>query len=144
MPYIQDSICLDCFAGSGGLGFEALSRGAQKVTFVELHKTSAAQIQKNIQQINATNADVITSDALTFLSTTAHPFDLVFIDPPFHQDIINKTLSALEQGWLSEDALIYIERESEQSGLNIPTNWILLKEKKAGQVIYALYQSTII
>lgn len=142
MPYIQDSVCLDCFAGSGGLGFEALSRGAEKVTFIELNKSAAQQIQNNLRQIGANNADVINKDALSFLNTQAQSFDLVFIDPPFRQELINKTLSALEQGWLADDALIYIEMESEQTKLNIPVNWILLKEKKAGQVIYALYQTT--
>lgn len=141
MPYIQDSKCLDCFAGSGSLGFEALSRGAKQVDFVELNKNAAQQIKNNIKQLKADNAFLHQQDALNYLSHNQQPCDLVFIDPPFRQDMIEQCLNLLNQGWLSADALIYIEMEKELNSLAVPANWQLLKSKKAGQVHYCLYQN---
>lgn len=140
MPYIQESICLDCFAGSGGLGFEALSRGATSVTFIELNKQAATQLKANIKLLKADNAQVINKDAIAYLASPPTPYNLVFIDPPFRKDIIASTITAIENGWLSENALIYTEMESDMLSLSIPPKWQQLKAKQAGQVTYALYQ----
>ncbi len=143
MPYIQQAHCLDCFAGSGGLGFEALSRGAAKITLIELNKAAAKQLQQNKQLLKADNLSIINSDALSFLKTSPEKirekFDLVFLDPPFRKQLVEQSAQLLNQGWLAEQALIYIEMEAE-SNQPIPNNWQLLKEKIAGQVAYRLYQ----
>jgi len=143
MPYIQQAHCLDCFAGSGGLGFEALSRGAEKITLIELNKAAAKQLQQNQQLLKANNLTIINSDALNFLKTSpekiTEKFDLVFLDPPFRKQLVEQSAQLLNQGWLAEQALIYIEMEAE-SNQPIPNNWQLLKEKIAGQVAYRLYQ----
>ncbi|MFQ3196001.1 MAG: 16S rRNA (guanine966-N2)-methyltransferase [Colwellia sp.] len=140
MPFIQDSICLDCFAGSGGLGFEALSRGASHVNFIELNKFAVQQLKENQQLLKANNISVIQSDALSFIQNNTQKFDVVFLDPPFRQNFIEQTAILLNEKSLADNALIYIEMESEQNNQKLPLNWKLLKEKIAGQVIYRLYQ----
>lgn len=139
MPYIQDRICLDCFAGAGSLGFEAASRGAKAVTLLELNKNAVAQLQSNKLTLKADNIDIHKADSLNYLKSANEKFDLVFIDPPFNKGLADKTIQLLEPEWLTEDALIYVEVE--QNGLiTIPESWQLLKEKQTGQVYYRLYQ----
>jgi 16S rRNA (guanine966-N2)-methyltransferase len=143
MPYINNAKCLDCFAGSGSLGFEAISRGAAKALFLELNKQAAQQIEQNIAKLSATNANVVSTDALKYLQQTpADNFNLVFLDPPFRKGLLIKTAQQLTQGWLAENALIYIEAEAETEISNLPSNWQLLKEKVAGQVAYRLYKNS--
>ena len=141
MPYIQQSECLDCFAGSGGLGFEALSRGANAVTLVELNKAAANQLQQNKTLLNASNLVVENTDILKYLAHSTQKFSVVFLDPPFRKGLIKETTQLLNKQALAKDALIYVEMESEVSTADIPENWQLLKEKKAGQVAYRLYKS---
>lgn len=140
MPYVQDSLCLDCFAGSGGLGFEALSRGAKHVTLIELNKLAAQQLQQNQQLLSASNISVEKNDALTFIKHNSQAFDLVFLDPPFRKGLVEQTAELLNGNNLAEGAIIYVEMESEASSQSLPSNWRLLKEKIAGQVAYRLYQ----
>jgi 16S rRNA (guanine966-N2)-methyltransferase len=142
MPYLNKANCLDCFAGSGGLGVEALSRGAQQVTFLELNKQAAQQLKANLNTLKENNAKVITTNSLTYLKEVTQQFDLVFIDPPFRQNLALKTINKLNNGWLSKNALIYVEVESEIQLHDLPNHWQLLKEKIAGQVAYRLYQSS--
>lgn len=143
MPYVHQSHCLDCFAGAGSLGFEAYSRGAESVSFIELDKAAANQLTQNKTLLNASSLTIHHQDALAFLAnTTPKAFDIVFIDPPFRQNLVQKTISIIENQWLAKSALIYVEMESENSTLSIPSTWHLLKEKVAGQVIYRLYQRT--
>ncbi|MEW6984218.1 16S rRNA (guanine(966)-N(2))-methyltransferase RsmD [Colwelliaceae bacterium 6471] len=143
MPYIQDAKCLDCFAGSGNLGFEALSRGCQHATFLELNKSAAMQLKQNKTLLNASNSDVINTNTLAYLSNPTDKYDLVFIDPPFRKQLVEQTAELLNNGWLNKDALIYVEMEADNNQQNIPNNWLLLKEKIAGQVVYQLYQYTM-
>lgn len=143
MPYIPEAQCLDCFAGSGGLGFEALSRGAEHVTLIELDQLAAKQLSKNAELLKASNLKVENTSALTYLKQPSKKFDVVFIDPPFRKQLVEQTVALLNQGWLNEQALIYIEMESDaSSGVinNLPENWQIVKEKVAGQVSYRLYQ----
>ena len=137
---IRECRCLDLFAGSGSLGFEALSRGANEVVLVEKEAGVAKQLTENLIRLSATQGKVMHTDALQFLQTPAHPFEVVFLDPPFHQQLLPQACQLLEEnGWLSAHAKIYIEREQ---GLNLilPLNWRLLKDKQAGQVSYQLYE----
>jgi len=141
MPYINDSHCLDCFAGAGSLGFEALSRGAEHLTLIELDKKAALQLSSNKTLLKADNVTIKQADVLHYLKSNApKPMDIVFIDPPFRKGLVEQTSALLAQGWLAKDALIYLEMESEQSKINLPNNWLLLKEKTSGQVSYRLYQ----
>lgn len=146
-PYIQDSLCLDCFAGSGGLGFEAASRGAKSVTFLEFNKAAAEQLKQNKQLLKIDGVNIVHTDALSFLKSfdqnNNQAFDLVFLDPPFRKQFVAKSAELLNQGWLAENAIIYVEMESDnaasQNDEQLPNNWQLLKEKIAGQVAYRLY-----
>lgn len=142
MHDVHDANCLDCFSGSGSLGFEALSRYAKFCTFLELDSEVAKQLNKNLQSLNSNNAQVIQTNALNYLdkaSTTQ--YNIVFIDPPFQQGLVNPSIEKLEHNnYLAENALIYIETESSFSELDTPESWSLLKQKSTGQVTYQLFQ----
>ncbi|BED90370.1 ribosomal RNA small subunit methyltransferase D [Pseudoalteromonas sp. MM1] len=146
MQDTRDATVLDCFAGSGGLGFEALSRFAKSTTFIELDLSAAKQIEQNISTLKLENAQVKHTNSLTFLEqkNVNEPFDLVFVDPPFRKNLAQSSCNLLENNqWLSEDALIYVEVETELTEFSPPSNWLLIKEKKAGQVFCRLYQRQV-
>ncbi|QUM83288.1 MULTISPECIES: 16S rRNA (guanine(966)-N(2))-methyltransferase RsmD [unclassified Moritella] len=141
-PYVRDSHCLDLFAGSGGLIFEALSRYAETGLLFEKDADAAAQLQQNINLLKAENAQLVRGDTLQLLTKVpVQRYDLVFIDPPFRQALLEECCAKLEENnWLSADAVIYIEREKELNQVKLPANWTILKEKQAGQVCFELYQ----
>jgi 16S rRNA (guanine966-N2)-methyltransferase len=141
MPYIQDANCLDCFAGSGGLGFEAISRGASSAILVELNKSAAQQLNDNKALLKANNIRVIQQNALNFLHSNQQAYSLVFIDPPFRKGLAQKAAELLVEKGLTDEALIYVEMEADDNLQIMPSHWQLLKEKVAGQVIYRLYQN---
>lgn len=137
MMDVAGSRCLDCFAGSGSLGIEALSRQAQAVVFLEKFANAATQLKKNLSALKVENGTVFHTDTLQFLSqkNSNAPFDIVFVDPPFHQGFVPQVLNALAQNsWLAENALIYVETEKNHAPLDLPETWQVLKEKTAGQV----------
>ena len=138
---VRHSRCLDVFAGSGSLGFEALSRYASYVMMIEQEPKAARQLQQNLQTLQCTQAQVVCRDALQVLQQPCtEPFELVFLDPPFRKELLSQVIPLLEQqGWLADSALIYLERENEGTAPLIPANWQLLKDKQAGQVCYQLY-----
>ncbi len=138
---VPQAKCLDLFAGSGGLGFEAASRQADEVTMIELNPNAFKQLEKNIAALNSDNLTAINSDALSFLQQAGTPHHVVFIDPPFRKGLLEQTVTLLESnGWLANDAMIYIETEKELALEGIPTNWHLHREKTAGQVSYRLFE----
>ncbi len=139
---VRDANCLDCFSGSGSLGLEALSRYAANALLLEKDKNAAKQLQINLVTVKASNGKVVCTDTLSFLTQAAQQeFDLVFVDPPFRKGLLEPCCESLENnGWLSENALIYVEREKELTQPNLPSNWSLIKDKTAGQVIYQIYQ----
>ncbi|WP_105169190.1 16S rRNA (guanine(966)-N(2))-methyltransferase RsmD [Pseudoalteromonas sp. T1lg23B] len=142
MQDTRDATVLDCFAGSGGLGFECLSRFAKQACFIELDRQAAEQLNTNISTLKLTNATVINGNTLDVLSRENEqtPFNLVFVDPPFRKDLAQLCCTLLEQNnWLSSDSLIYVEVEKELE-FSAPLGWQILKEKQAGQVLCRLYQ----
>ncbi|NTS78593.1 16S rRNA (guanine(966)-N(2))-methyltransferase RsmD [Catenovulum sp. SM1970] len=137
---INDKKVLDCFAGAGSLGFEALSRGAASLTLIEKDKHAATQLKTNAQTLKPDITNVVNSDALTFLNQSQEQYQLVFIDPPFRQNLASQACQIIEQrNLLTNDALVYIEVESELSDAFWPSHWQLKKEKTAGQVTYRLF-----
>lgn len=143
MNDIAHSRCLDCFAGSGALGIEALSRQAQAVVFLEKFATAANQLKKNLQALKSENGTVINTDTLQYLAqkNSGEPFDIVFIDPPFHQGFVPQVLHLLaENHWLAENAILYVETEKNHPPLCLPEHWQVLKEKNAGMVTSRLIQ----
>ena len=143
MQDTRDTNVLDCFAGSGGLGFEALSRFAKSATLIELDSSAAKQLEQNITTLKLQNAHVKNTNTLSFLEqkNLNAPFDLVFVDPPFRKNLAQTSCAFLEKNqWLNSESLIYVEVESDLKSFEAPSNWLLLKEKKAGQVFCRLYQ----
>ncbi|WP_413736212.1 16S rRNA (guanine(966)-N(2))-methyltransferase [Sodalis sp. RH21] len=139
-PMIQGARCLDCFAGSGALGLEALSRHAAAATLLEQDRAVAGQLEKNLRLLQAANGQVIATDSLRWLARPGTPYDLVFLDPPFRKGLIDQTVQLLEQyNWLAPGAWIYIETETESSPVSVPAHWRLHREKVAGQVAYRLF-----
>ncbi len=139
-PHIVDAHCLDCFAGSGALGLEALSRYASSATLVEKDRLVAQQLQKNLVTLGANNGKAITADTLRFLAEPGEPHNIVFIDPPFRKGLLEETLGLLERnGWLAAEALIYVESEAEGPVPAVPQTWQLHREKIAGQAASRLY-----
>ena len=141
-PMIHGARCLDLFAGSGALGLEALSRGAAFTTFVDSHKKVTQALIDHLDLLKANeHAEVIQIDSVKFLKNTAQPYDLVFLDPPYHLDFMQKVIPLLEMnGWLTDNAMLYLEIEKRQSLPELPENWKMLKEKTAGEVSYFLFQ----
>ncbi len=143
-PYLNQSHCLDLFAGSGGLGFEALSRFAAFTTFVEKDAAAAKQLKTNLHllELSSEQAKLINQDALQFLNQRpGEAYDVVFIDPPFRKNLLQPSCELLNNnGWLKSDSLVYLEFESEGGAPSLPSNWHCIKQKQAGQVNYRLYQ----
>lgn len=139
---ISGACCADLFCGSGALGLEALSRGAKHVTFVDSSHAVVQQMKSNLGVLNAKNADVILKNAVSFLQETpAKPMDVIFLDPPFRKGWLEKIIPLLESGWLTPNALIYIEMEKDSPLPEYPIHWQLYKEKQAGQLIYRLFRA---
>lgn len=139
---VPGSRLLDLFAGSGALAFEALSRGAEQATMVELNRQAAQSLKDNIKLLDA-KAELQQADALQYLATATGPYDLVFLDPPFRKGLLAPCIEGLQKpGLLAPGAKIYIEQESEQPAVQVPASWRLLKENKAGQVLYLLYEAS--
>lgn len=141
-PVIHGAHCLDLFAGSGALGLEALSRGAASTLFIDSHKKATGAIQAHIDLLKVNDrASVIQMESEKFLKTEAQKFDLVFLDPPYQLDLMEKVIPQLEQyGWLADEAMLYLEIEKRQSLPVLPANWQQLKEKTAGEVNYYLFK----
>lgn len=138
---IPNSTCLDVFAGSGGLGFEAASRQAKLVTLLEMNQKAAKQLEMNAKEVKADNIKVVNTDALTYLRQPGTPFDLVFLDPPFRKGLLAETVQLLENnGWLTENAIIYVETEKELQLEGMPENWALFRDKTTGQSSYRLFE----
>ncbi len=142
---VYQSRCLDVFSGSGSLGFEALSRQAEHVTFLEFNSHAAQQIKDNVATLQVDNASVVCTDARQFLSNQGQAFDLVFIDPPFRQNLLNEIIDLLEaNAWLAPKAVIYVEAEKEFGQPVTPSSWQLRKEQVAGQVCFRLYEREVV
>ena len=140
-PRINGANCLDLYAGSGILGLESLSRGAEQCTALDNNHSTTQKLQANSDLLNA-GLTIINTNCTDFLTNqkTDIQFDVVFIDPPFAKDLHSQSCSLLEHnGWLKEDALIYCELPSNDVSFVAPANWQLQKDKIAGGVRYMLY-----
>jgi 16S rRNA (guanine966-N2)-methyltransferase len=135
MPYLSNAKVLDCFAGSGGLGFEALSRYAKEVVFIELDSQAHQQLKDNLKQFSADNAQTLKGSCLDIMPKLDQQFDIIFVDPPFRKNLAMTTCHLIEQhNLLLENGIIYLEVERELSEINLPNNWQILKQKDFGQI----------
>lgn len=144
-PYIIGARCLDCFAGSGGLSFEALSRGASYACMIEKAPAVCKQLQQNIALFECTPRSRILCSAVQDIGVASmeneEPFSIIFLDPPFGQNLLPPTFNwLLDRNLMTENALIYIESESLILENALPENWDIIKAKKSGQVAYQLIQ----
>jgi len=144
MPSLAGARCLDLFAGSGALGLEALSRGAERAVLVEADAQVARALRDNAARLGAHTAEVLATSALDYLRGPASPpFHIVFLDPPFDSPLLADCLPLLTARWLAADARVYIERPATQAGIapaNLPPTWRLWRETRAGQAHGALYR----
>ena len=139
-PLIRGARCLDPFAGSGALGLEALSRGAAEVVMLDKHPRVITQLNSNLSLLNCQQAVLRQADALDFLQGTPDKaFDVVFLDPPFRENMLAPCCELLSaQAWLADGARVYLETERGHALPVLPDNWQLQRSKKAGQVAYHL------
>ena len=141
-PTIQGARVLDAFTGSGALFLEALSRGASTGVAIDANTNAVNNLRRNLAVLQCDDAEVLRVDSLQYLSNKAEQgFDIVLLDPPFHQDLLLSACQLLEDNnWLNKDAWIYTESEQAPSSLGVPSSWRLHREKHTGQVHYALWQ----
>jgi len=141
-PHITGARCLDLFAGSGALGFEALSRGAEYVVSIDQNAKVVFNIQKNAANFKTDAIQIIHQNSLTWLQepkNAQHPFDIVFVDPPYRLKILRQCFEQLEKNsFLKANALIQFESETPILPQHLPNSWKLLHQKKAGVVHYYL------
>jgi len=143
-PDIQGANCLDLFAGSGALSFEALSRGAASCTAIDNNPQVIAQLRANQSDLGAENLQLVQADARDYLihRQPEIPFDIVFLDPPFDHNLHNAiSLLLAKNGWLADSALIYCELPALEADIG-GHNWRSVKQKTAGAVRYCLYAGT--
>lgn len=137
---VPGSRCLDLFAGSGALGFEAASRGASSVFMLDRDAATVATLKDNIDCLQAGQIQATCIDAVEFLQGARQVFDIVFVDPPYQSDLLEHCCRLLEQKhWLANHAKIYIECDAHNDLTGLPENWHCQRHKKAGQVGYQLY-----
>lgn len=137
MPYIEQKCVLDLFAGSGALGLEALSRGAQSCVFVDKNPKCRAVIEQNIKKAHFCEKSIVkTQDFESFIKVCKNTFDLVFLDPPYKAGVYQKCLKLLrEEGLLNKDAVIALEADAAESfAEDMFSQFSLLKERKYGRV----------
>ncbi|MBV1774401.1 16S rRNA (guanine(966)-N(2))-methyltransferase RsmD [Burkholderiaceae bacterium DAT-1] len=132
---LHGQTCLDMFAGSGALGFEAASRGAKRVVMLELARTASNQLKANKDLLKATSAEVIQGDSLAWLARSTESFDVVFLDPPYASTLLDQALP-LVRDRVHADSRVYLECAS----LPDLSGWVVLREGKAGQVHYLLLE----
>lgn len=139
-PSIIGKRCLDLFAGTGALGFEALSRGARAAVFVEASPVAAAALAANAKKLGATDASIRRADAYDYLSGFDDaPFGLVFLDPPFGADsLTNLCRLVAERGVIRPGGRVYLEQDRHQAEPELPPGWTTDKSKTAGNVRYTL------
>ncbi len=138
-PWIEGARCLDLFAGSGALGFEAASRGAARVVLVEKAAKAVRQLQENADSLGDVPVEVVQADAPAWLESAPGPFDLVFLDPPFAADLLPKVLETLlRPGLLGAGARIYLETDAGKGLPNLPAGFAWDRRKRMGQVEFGL------
>lgn len=134
---------LDLFAGSGVLGAEALSRGAQRAVLVEKKRERAADLKRQLLPLFADRIEIHAADALQWLSHSALQFDLVFVDPPYDLGLVEPACEQLEaRGLLAEGAWIYVESRRHGEVPAVPENWQLHREKSGGDIHARLLRRT--
>lgn len=138
-PHIEGAYCLDLFAGSGALGFEALSRGAKEVVMVDQSFEVVKLLREEAALLGADKVNIYQARVPDQLASVSHPFDIVFLDPPYQENLLVPCCHYLEeQGYLAEVAYLYLEAQQPVREDELPPHWRLIKSQRAGQVAYHL------
>ena len=141
-PRLQGARCLDMFAGSGALGIEALSRGADWCDFIDNQAAVVKNIAAHLITLNATDRGRVTQTSGIQWSSD-RPYDIVFIDPPFDLALCEQALNhLLEARLLTEDGRVYLELGRSQTLPSLAPHWDCLRDKQAGDVRYLLLAPT--
>ncbi|HCM05381.1 MAG TPA: 16S rRNA (guanine(966)-N(2))-methyltransferase RsmD [Oceanospirillales bacterium] len=138
---IEGKFVLDAFAGSGALGYEALSRGAKEVTFLEFNTTAASCIRESLQSLNASNANVHQTDAIAWLAQQPNleHFDVIFLDPPFGRELLSPAVEIIAEK-VKAGCLVYVEVEANADLSCIPDNWLETKRKDGKEFSFMLFE----
>jgi len=131
---LSGAACLDLFAGSGALGFEALSRGAASVVMVENNAVALSALRENATKLGAENVTFVRGDALEFARGARSRFDVVFVDPPYRLGLQAAALG-LVAGVLAEDGRVYVESDAV---IEPSRGWAVVKHARAGRVHFHL------
>jgi len=145
---INGATCLDLFAGSGALGFESMSRGADQVVLVEEDARIAAMLNEQKDLFNAQAIEIKNQNALTYLQDVNQQYDVIFLDPPFDSDLLEKVIPMiLKQQVLSDGGSLYVESAAQQKAIKCLETSLetlnCIREKISGEVRYALYESDV-
>lgn len=135
---LDGKTCLDLFAGSGALGFEALSRGAQRVVMAEQNPQVLKALRENARKLGADRLDLVAGDGVKTLSREGGAFDVIFLDPPFHRGILPLLLPLISDR-LAPDGLVYAEAEQ---SFEPGEGWEVWRRGRAGKVFYCLLKRT--
>ena len=133
--YLKESVVLDLFAGSGSLGIESLSEGAAKVYLVDKNKKAINVIKKNISTIGINNSIILNMDykkSLDYFKEKNILFNIIFLDPPYKTDYIEKSLSLIDEYNLLEENGIIICESDDLKKIIYSKKYINIKEKKYG------------
>ena len=138
---VENAACVDLYAGSGALGFEAASRGARHVTLVDRDRAIIQSLRQEARRLAAPQVEAVCAQALAYIDCQRDPVDLLFVDPPFAlgTELLEKTCARLAASRLLKDSsLAYVESPADWEP-QIPASWTPLKSKRAGQVGYHLF-----
>lgn len=131
---LSGCVCLDLFAGSGALGFEAASRGAERVTLVERNQRGCRSLRDNCTRLQASQVEVVCGDAIEFMATCDRRYDVAFLDPPYRQGWLEKLVESLTRV-MQPDGVLYLEAEREMQAYG---PWTARRHRHSGQVHYHL------
>ena len=133
---LSGAACLDLFAGSGALGFEAASRGASRVVMIESDRVALGALEASRTALGATQVDIIGGSAEAYLKSARERFDVVFLDPPFRQNAVPGLLARMPRV-LNARARVYAESAQP---VDAAEGWHELKRSRAGGVSYQLFE----
>lgn len=140
--FTMGSTALDLFSGSGVLGFEAASRAAKSVTLIEKNPKIASKIQQNVEAFKAENIQVFQQSAAYFLSQTEQSFNLIFLDPPFSENLHQLMIDLIDENSVLEKAgHLYVEMPKKSPLPQLPKHWAVVKDKKVSDVRCLLIQN---
>ncbi len=139
---VAGSLCLDLFAGTGGIGIEALSRGAGKVVFVDDSRDSLHAVRKNIEQTGfEEQAEVVAAHAEKYLKKSSEQFDIIFLDPPYTYDQTELLNAVAESTVLKPDTIVVSEHFKKQPSPDRAGSLLMYREAVYGDTVLAFYKS---